>query len=269
MISVFKKNIKSIFYNRELLKMLVLRDLTAKYKGSYFGFLWSFINPLLLIGLYSLVFGLALKIKWIGIDNSELNFTVMLFSGLIFYLFLSESFVKSTFIITNNPNYVKKVLFPLEILIWTNLISSLVQFIINLALFLIIVLLIEGFFPTKVLVLPIIFLPLFLMASGISFLFATINVFFRDISQIVSFVSTLFLFLSPVFYPIKELPLILQYILKLNPITIPIIEFRNQVFFNTRFDYENWTFSLIFSIIVFSLSYKLFENNKKKFSDEL
>ena len=269
MISMFKQNLKSVLENRELLLMLVKRDLTAKYKGSYLGFLWSFINPLLLVGLYSLVFGLALKVKWQGNNNIEFNFTVMLFSGLIFYLFLSECFIKSSVSIVTNPNYIKKVLFPLEILIWTNVIASLIQFIINLGLFLILVLIIEGFFPFNFIFFPIILLPLFLVTLGISFFFATINVFLRDISQLVGFFSTLFLFLSPVFYPIDNLPIKFQYLLKLNPITIPIIEFRNQVFFGASFNYHDWSLSLLFSVIVFFIGYKLFDINKKKFSDEI
>tara|TARA_B110000503_G_C7125778_1_gene404513 strand:+ start:240 stop:563 length:324 start_codon:yes stop_codon:yes gene_type:complete len=107
------------------------------------------------------------------------------------------------------------------------------------------------------------------MTLGVSFLFATINVFFRDINQLVGFISTLFLFLSPVFYPINNLPIFFQNVLKFNPITIPIIEFRNQIFFGNSFNYQDWFLSLIFSMLCFCLAYKIFDINKKRFSDEI
>ena len=269
MFSEVFKNFKSIYQNKELLIMLVKRDLTGKYKGSYLGFLWSFITPLLLVGLYSFVFGLALKVKWLGYGSTEHSFTLMLFSGLIFYIFLSETFIKCSSCIITNPNFVKKVIFPLDILIWTHAISSFVQFLINLTLLLILIIIIEGFFPIDIIMFPIIMLPLFIMTLGISFLFATINVFYRDLSQIVGFISTLFLFMSPVFYPITNLPIFFQNILKFNPITIPIIEFRNQIFTDINFNLLDWSLSIVISIFIYCIGYKIFEINKKRFSDEV
>lgn len=257
----------SLWRNRELIKASTKREVLGRYRGSFFGLLWSFFNPLFMLAVYTFVFSTIFKARWNVESNSKTEFALVLFAGLIIFNLFSETVSRSPLLILSNTNYVKKVVFPLEILPVVNLLSALFHGLISLSVWLLAYLLFFGLPHITVLYLPLILLPFILLVMGLSWGLASIGVFLRDVSQFIGTIITVLMFMTPVFYPITALPEKYRQWLYFNPLTPIIEQFRNILFWGKQPDLsllESCT--LIFTIFAW-LGFAWFQKTRKGFAD--
>jgi lipopolysaccharide transport system permease protein len=255
--------------NRELLWELVKRDFIGRYKGSMLGVVWSLFNPLLMLAIYTFVFSMAFKARWGVGEESKVAFAIVLFSGMIIHSFFAECLNRAPSIIISHPQYVKKVVFPLEILPWMSLFSALLHFLVSFGVLLVFCLLAGVTVHIGVLMTPIILFPLILMIMGFSWAFASLGVYLRDLSQVISMVSTISLFLAPVFYPIDALPETFRALLIWNPITMPIIQLRDLMLWGKPLQWQDWVISLAIGASICQIGYWWFQKSRRGFADVL
>jgi lipopolysaccharide transport system permease protein len=198
---------QSLWRNRRLLWDLGVRDAMGRYKSSYLGVFWALATPLMMLAVYAFVFTQVFKSKWdAGAGATTSEFAVVLFAGLIVFNIFAEGVVRAPSAIVSVPNYVKKIVFPLEILPVVSLVSSLIHFFISLVLLLAAQLIATGSIPTIAWLLPVALVPLIASTLGLGWLLASLGVYIRDIGHIISVCITALMFLSPVFYPLSAVP---------------------------------------------------------------
>lgn len=254
--------------HRELLWELVKRDFIGRYKGSMLGVVWSLFNPLLMLAIYTFVFSVAFKARWGGqSDQSKVAFAIVLFSGIIVHTFFAECLNRSPSLIVSHANYVKKVVFPLEILPWMALLSALLHFLVSFAALLAFCLLSGVDIHVGALLIPLALLPLILMIIGMSWILASLGVYLRDLSQVIGMLVTISLFLAPIFYPIDNLPPTYKAFLSWNPITLPVIQLRNLMLWAKPFLWGPWALSLIIGLALCQLGYWWFQKSRRGFAD--
>jgi lipopolysaccharide transport system permease protein len=253
-----------------LIWQLLRRDIHSRYRGSALGFLWSLVTPLIMLGIYTFVFQFIFKARWSDkAGETTLSFAIVLFLGLSLHALLMEVFTKAPQLITANPNFVKKIVFPLEILPWVTLLSALFTFLISLGLLLLFMFIEIGRVPLTSVLLPLILLPYLLFLLGAGWLLAALGVYLRDIQQIMGTVSTLLLFLSPIFYSAANLPENLQALIFLNPLSFIVESARLVLIYGQQPDYAGLgIYSLIASFVAW-LGYTFFRKVRPGFSDVL
>ena len=222
--------VASLWRNRVLVKASVNREVLGRYRGSLMGLLWSFLNPLFMLAVYTFVFGGVFKARWGSNSDSNTEFALVLFAGLVMYNLFSECIIRAPGLILSNVNYVKKVVFPLEILPFVSLLSALFHWLISLGVWLLVYGLFYGVPHASVLYLPLIVLPFVMFIMGLSWALASLGVYLRDVSQIIGVIITALMFMSPIFYPASALPEDYRYLLYLNPLT-PVVELTRDVLF--------------------------------------
>lgn len=255
----------SILKYKELIFQVAKRNIDLKYKGSMLGILWSFLNPLFLLTIYTFVFGFVFKAKW-G-DGGITSYPVILFSGLIFHFLFIELLASSTQLISSNSNYVKKVVFPLEVLIFSNFIAQFFNFIISFLILIVAIAVTGGDILNGLFAIVIIAPPFAILCIGLSYLFSSLGVFIKDIVHIVNMASTLFLFASPILFPIDSLPSIVQYVVYLNPISYVVNEFRNITFGTGVFSIYGYVIYSFVSLSILILGRFVFLKLSRGFSD--
>jgi len=261
--------ISSHLTHRELLWELVKRDFIGRYQGSLLGIVWSFVNPLLLLVIYTLVFSVAFKAKWGGGDESKIAFAIILFSGIIIHSFFSECLIRAPILIVSHTNYVKKLLFPIEILPSMVLLATLLQFIVSFGILLVFSLSVGIDVQGSALLIPIALIPLILMTLGISWILASLGVYLRDLAQAMTFITTAALFLAPIFYRIEALPETYRDLLAWNPITLPVIQLRNLLLWDKPFLWGAWAVSLAIGVSICQIGYWWFQKSRHGFADVL
>ncbi len=222
--------VHSLLQHRSLIYQLTRRNVVGRYRGSLAGFAWSFVIPLLMLMVYTFVFGVVFQLRWAGGERDTLDFAILLFMGLILHQFLAECLTRSPGLITGNRQYVKRVVFPLEVLAWVTVCTALFHAAISMAVLVTFVLVVKQVFHWTLVLIPVIVLPLALIGAGLSWWLAATTVFVRDLSHLVGLAVTVLLFLSPIFYPVDALPTGLQPLLYLNPLTYPIEALRGAIF---------------------------------------
>lgn len=261
-----------LYKNRNLLSQLIRRNIEARYRGSMLGLIWSFALPLLMLAIYTFVFSVIFKAKFGDIPNdNKLAFALVMFSGMAIFNIFSESILTSCVIITGNPNYVKKVIFPLEILPVSQVLSSL---ILSMPWFLLLFVG-TGFIGVPftlswtMLFLPLTIIPLLLFTSGVAFFAASLSVYIRDLQYLVGVIMQILFFITPIFYPISGVPEKYRFILRLNPLS-PIVEQTRELFlYGHHPDYFVCLFSLLIGFLCFQLGGFWFVKTKKGFADVL
>jgi lipopolysaccharide transport system permease protein len=197
---------------------MVYREVLGRYRGSVLGIAWSLFNPIFMLLIYTFVFSVIFKSSWRSTSEGHADFAITLFAGMIVFGLFSECINRAPGLVLNNPNYVKKVLFPLEILPWISLGSGLFHAAISVAILVIFLWLLNHTIPSTALYLPIVLLPLVLLVLGLCWFLAALGVYLRDISQTVGILTTGLMFISPVFYSTEALPSDLQQYISLNPL---------------------------------------------------
>jgi lipopolysaccharide transport system permease protein len=253
---------------RSLIIQLVRRDVIGRYRGSLLGLVWSLFNPLFSLAVYTFAFGVVFKAKWPGARTDNLlEFSVMLFAGLIVFAVFSECITRAPGIVLANPNFVKKVIFPLEILPVVVLGSALFQAAASLVILLLGVALVYGTISWTFILFPLVLAPLALLCLGLGWTLASLGVFIRDIGQAVGIVVSALLFLSPIFFPLSALPARIQPWIALNPLSFPVEQARDVLVGGSM---PNWGGLLIytFATLVFAgFGYWWFERTKRGFAD--
>lgn len=264
-----KEMVASLWRNRNLIKTLIKREVVGRYRGSVFGILWSFFNPVFMLLVYTFVFSVVFNARWTVESDSKTEFALILFAGLIVFNLFAECFNRSPSLILANVNYVKKVVFPLEILPWVALGSALFHTLISLGVWLIAYLILFGAPHPTVLFLPLVFLPLLLFIMGLTWGLASLGVYLRDISQLAGTVTTVLMFLSPIFYPITALPEKYQNLLLLNPLAPVIGQVRDVLFWGKLPDMTILSAYLVGAILFAWLGFAWFQKTRKGFADVL
>jgi lipopolysaccharide transport system permease protein len=258
-----------MFQHRALIVKFTKREIESRYRGTIFGVFWTFLQPLLMLAIYATVFGAILKVRWSQDDGGSTEFVFALFIGLIVHGFLSEVLSKAPMLVVSNASYVKKVIFPIQIFPIVSVLGALFFFLAALLLWIAAFYFYSSELGLTILYAPVIFLPLIITAIGLSWIISALGVYIRDLSQLMGMLTTAMLFLSPVFYPISNLPEFLQMILYFNPITIIILELRNTMMLGLVPNWESVLLSYVASIFYFGLGYLLFSKAKRGFADVL
>lgn len=258
-----------IWDNRQLIKRLIERDIHTRYKSTFLGLFWIVITPLLMLSIYAFVFSSVLKARWPHSSESEFEFAIILFCGLIVYNLFSELLVKAPSLVVSNANYVKKVIFPIEILPIVALGSALFQTIINLVILMCFCLLHYGEIHITVLLTPVVLIPFAILLMGLSLFFAALGVFLRDIGQLVGIIVTGLMFLSPIFYPLSALPEAVRPYLYLNPVTFIIEQMREVIIWGHMPDWSGLFLYTLISLFIAMGGYLFFIKTRKGFADVL
>jgi lipopolysaccharide transport system permease protein len=260
----------SISRNKGLLLSLIKRDILGRYRGSMMGLLWSFLTPLFMLSIYTLVFGQIFKTRWPGAQtDSQGEFALTLFAGLIVFNFFAECVTKAPTIIWSNVNYVKKVVFPLELLPCVNVGVSVFHMLISLFVWVIVYCLFFGLPKATVIITPLVIIPLIMLTCGMVFILSSVGTYLRDIVQLVGVAVTAMMFLSPIFFPIAALPAIYQKFALINPLTFPIEQLRVLMISGLG---VNWSMLLIYNLVALSVliaGFAFFQKTRRGFADVL
>lgn len=264
-----KEMVSSVWRNRSMVNALIKREVIGRYRGSSLGILWSLFHPVLMLAVYTFVFSVVFKARWSPTSDSRTEFALVLFAGLLVYGLFSECVNRAPSLILTNVNYVKKVVFPLEILPWVSLGSALFHMLISLVVWLLFYLIFFGMPKPTMLLLPLVLLPLILFTLGLSWLLASIGVYLRDISQIIGILTTTLMFLSPIFYPISALPKEYQQLLMLNPLTPTIEQVRDVLIWGKGPDWILLGVYILVSMFISWLGFAWYQKTRKGFADVL
>lgn len=259
----------SLWRHRELVLASAKREVLGRYRGSVFGILWSFFNPLFMLAVYTFVFSEVFKARWSAGSESKTEFALVLFGGLIVFNLFAECINRAPGLILSNPNYVKKVVFPLEILPFVGLLSALYHALISLAVWLVAYALLFGVPHVTTLFLPLIILPFCLFIIGLSWALASLGVFLRDVSQFIGVLTTVLMFLSPIFYPATALPETYRYLLYINPLTPVIEQTRGVLFWGKSPDILVIGIYWLVAATIAWLGFAWFQKTRKGFADVL
>lgn len=254
-----------------LLANLSARDIKARYKGSVIGMAWALLNPLLMLGIYTFVFTVVFKSRWPGINPEVANadYAVILFAGLLTHQFLAECINRAPSLIVANANYVKKIVFPLEVLPWVSTVSALFNALICVCLLFIAEMVLGQAPPVTFWLAPLVLLPLALMAIGASWFLASLGVYLRDIAHFSALLSMALLFVSGVFFPITALPAAIQDWLFLNPLAVVIEHLRMVTIYGKIPDLMQWLNLLAVGLAMAIGGLLWFNKTRRGFADVL
>lgn len=263
---------RRLWKSRELLWSLAWRELTQRYKGSFLGLLWAVLVPLVMLVVYTFVFSVVFKAKWpsaLSEDTSTVSYALILLAGLIPFNVFSEVTNRSPWLVLNAPNYVKKVIFPLEILPPVVLASSLLHSFISVVLIFLGNLILYGKISSTLYLLPLAYLPLVFLCLGIGWFLSSLGVYIRDIGQAINVIIQMLFFVSPVFYSADAVPQRLQFFFKINPLSTIISGFRNVLLWGKPLSWGEWIFWTVFTFLFATIGYLWFIKTRKGFADVL
>ncbi|MBZ6066637.1 ABC transporter permease [Aeromonas schubertii] len=267
--SIHPRYILTCWPQRHLITTLVRREVASRYRGSLFGNLWALFTPLFMLAVYTFIFSVVFKARWSGGTDSRSEFALVLFAGLMVFNLFAECFNRAPRLILENVNYVKKVVFPLDILPWVALGSALTNLVISFLVWLTFYAIAFGTPHLTVVLFPIVIIPLLFLIMGISWALAAMGVFLRDLSQLVGVISTILMFLSPIFYPVEALPEEYRHWLNINPLTSVIAQVRDVLYWGKLPSWELYGFSLLTGTVVMVAGFALFQKTRKGFADVL
>lgn len=261
---------QSFWKHRQLIWQMARREVVGRYKGSVLGLGWSFFNPLLMLAIYTFVFSVVFKARWaIPTGEGTANFALILFIGLIIHAFLAEVLNRAPSLIVSNANYVKKVVFPLEVLTCVTLLAALFHAFVSFVILFLGLLLTEGHINWTSMLAPLTLLPLLPLTMGLGWIFASLGVYLRDIGQLIGILTTILMFLSPIFYPVTALPESIRPLMALNPLTLPVEQTRDVIVFSILPNWIDWFKYLSFSLIFSWVGFYWFQKTRKGFADVL
>lgn len=253
-------------WNRELLGQLIKRDVLGRYRGSLLGLMWSFLNPFLMLAAYTLVFGVFLGAKWAG-TSSTLEFSVVLYVGLILFSFLAECINRAPTLVTGQPNYVKKIIFPLELLPWAVVGAALFHALIGILVWCAFHLAVFGSLRASVPMVLLVLIPLALIGLGVTYLVAAAGVYLRDIAQMTTIVVPMIMFLSPIFYSVATIPQEYRFLLEWNPLTFLVESARGIMLSGSPVDWLALGRATAGSMVFAWLGFAWFQHAREGFAD--
>ena len=262
--------IASGWTHRQLLHQMVKRDVLGRYRGSALGVFWSLAHPILMLVVYTFVFSVVFTTKWPGnATASKLDFAIVLFAGMIVFGIFSECVQRAPGVVVNQPNFVKKVVFPLEIMAWTTLGAALFHAGISLIVLTVLILVVKGGVPWTAVFLPLVLLPLLCLTLGLTWFFSALGVYVRDVNQLLGIVVTALMFLSPLFYPSSALPAEFQWLSAVNPIAFSIEQTREVLIFGRLPDWRSLAIYTVIAAATMWLGFAWFQKTRRGFADVL
>lgn len=260
----------SVIKHWELLTRLAKREYTVRFRGTVMGFAWAVLTPLLLAIAYTYVFVVVFNVRWVGAATEKgASFAVYLMLGLAVHGILAECLSRAPSLILANPSYVLRVVFPLEILSFTIIAPALVTASVNIAVAVVINLVLNGQLNATLVFAPLILLPYLVFVVAVVIIVSAIGVYLRDIAHVIGLVITLAMFLSPVFYSIEAVPIVMRRVMQFNPLTFPIEQLRAVVIGNMMPDVVGLIVYTAFSIISLALASTVFQRLRSGFADVL
>lgn len=255
--------------HRSLVWELAKRDVLGRYRGASLGLFWSLITPIAMLAVYVIAFGGVMNAKWSEAEANSTSFALVVFSGLIVHSFFAEVLIRAPGLVVQNPNFVKKIIFPLEILPWPPILSALFHLGVNFLVLLIFLLAFGERIPWTVIFTPIVVLPLVFLSVGICLLLSSLGVYVRDISQMMGPIATASLFLSTAIVPMSAVPEKYRVVFELNPLTFIINQVREVTLWKRLPDWEGIGLYLAISLLVFVSGAYFFQRTKQGFADVL
>ncbi len=207
------------------------REVSGRYRGSVIGFGWAVLNPLLLLCVYTFVFSVVFRVRWDAAVDDRAAFALVVYTGMLVHGFVAECMTRAPALVADHRNLVKRVVFPLEILAWSTLAVATFHFAVGILLIVVALLATSGTVPASAIALPLVFVPLALLVLGVTYAFAALGVYLRDLSQVVGFLVLVLLFASPVFYPLSAVPEAWRPLVGANPVAVYIELTRNVLLF--------------------------------------
>ncbi len=264
--------LRSLIHNRQLISQMAKREVVGRYKGSVMGLLWSFLNPIFMLVVYTFFFSVVFKARWgvvEGVEESKTQFAVVLFVGIIVHGLFAEVLNRAPMLVTSNVNYVKKVIFPLEILPVVSLSAALFHSLVSLMVLLVAFVTFNHYLHWTIIFAPLVFLPLIILSLGFAWMLASLGVFLRDVGQTIGLFTTVLMFISPVFFPITAMPEEYRPIIMANPLTFIIEQAREVLIWGHL---PNWIGLAIYTLVacvVAWLGFIWFQKTRKGFADVL
>lgn len=261
--------VASAIQHRRLIHALAVREIAARYRGSLLGFAWSVVQPIFMLAIYAFVFSEVLKGRWPGGTGSKAEFALVLFAGLLVFNMFSEVFNRAPHLVLDNTSYVKRVVFPLEVLSMVSIITALFNLVVSLTVWIIFYWVAIGTPHLTVLLFPIALLPLVILLMGLSWLFAALGVFLRDIAQVTAIITTALMFLTPIFFPVEAIPEKYRGLLDLNPLSPIVHQVRDVLMWGRGIDLMSYSTSLAIALIMLLPGFAFFQKVRKGFADVL
>jgi lipopolysaccharide transport system permease protein len=258
----------SYWHHRQLILQMARRDVIGRYRGSILGVAWSFLTPLLMLLVYTFLFGVVFKARWGGgIVESRLDFALILFVGLIVHGLFAECVNRAPGLILQHASFVKRVVFPLEILPWIAMLSALFHSAVSLAIWFTFAAVSGiGVSPTA-LYLPLVFVPLVLLTMACSWFLSSVGVYLRDTGHTVGILTTVLLFLSPIFFPSAAVPPQFRFLIRLNPLTFLVEQARAVLTFHSRPDFPWLAVVTVQNLLCAALAFWWFQKARRGFGD--
>jgi lipopolysaccharide transport system permease protein len=260
---------RRLWLYRELIVQLTTREITQRYRGAYLGFLWPFLTPLFMLLIYTFVFSIVFQARWGHLNESQdlVQFALTLFAGLVPFTLFSEVVNGAPGLILAVPNYVKKVVFPLEIFPVIILGSALFHSLISIGILLTGVAIWQQSLSPMVMLLPLAYLPLILLVLGLGWFLASLGVYVRDMQHSMALIVQILFFMSPIFYPVSAVPERFRLILYLNPLTTILDGFRRILLWQQPLSWPLWAMWSAISLAVAVLGFAWFIKTKDGFAD--
>lgn len=259
----------SLLRNGSLVWELSKREVLGRYRGASFGLAWSVISPFMMLCIYAFAFGTIMKSRWPHEAGGDHSYAAILFTGLIVHGFFAECVSRATTLVVGNPNFVKRVVFPLDVLPWPMMFSALFHALMNVVVLALLMLALEHRLHLTLLLLPLILVPLMLLTMGMCWFLASVGVYFRDISQVMPVFMTAMLFLSSAIIPVSILPKNLQTLFNLNPLTFFIDEARVVVLMGEAPNWGALALATVTGLLVAWLGHAWFVMTQRGFADVL
>ncbi|MFN7949469.1 MAG: ABC transporter permease [Blastocatellia bacterium] len=254
--------------HRGLIRSMVQRELTSRYKGSVMGVAWAVITPAVMIVIFTIIFSGIFNARF-GNEGGHLSFAVYLFCGLLPWIAFSEGVQRATSSIHENVNLVKRVVFPVEALPVNLALAAMVQQLLGTIVLLVAELIFEHVFHPTALLLPVLLLPQLLATVGLGWLMASLGVFIRDMPQFNQLLLMAWMYLTPIFYPENIIPNQYRWLVNLNPMA-PLIRSYRRILLEGRLpDWAGLGYTLAFAVVCFVFGYWWFVRTKKAFADVL
>jgi lipopolysaccharide transport system permease protein len=256
----------ALWRHRDLIGRLAWQGIVVRYRGSLLGSVWSVLSPLLTLSIFTLVFGVIFGSRWSD-DANTVQYALLLYLGLCVFWLVSECVGEATSVISNHASYVKKVVFPLEVLPWTLVVIALFHSAIRLAIFVVAWAVFEGMPPLTIVFLPAVYLPLVLSTVGLVYVISCAGALVRDLREGISLLLTALMFLSPIFYPLHTVPEAFRPLVLLNPLTLSVELVRDVAAFGKAPDPIVWVWAVLASWVFAWLGAAIFARVRGVFAD--
>ena len=254
--------------HRFLIYQLSKREILSRYKGSILGVLWSLLTPIVMLLIFTFVFGSVFQAKWPGRESlSQIDFSLSLFMGLTVFWFFAEILSRAPTVFSSTPNFIKKVVFPLEVLPVSYLLAASFQLVIHMAILFFALILFDYQFSWKILSVIPLLIAMMPLSLGLLLILGSLGVYLKDLGAVVNLLVTGMMFLSPIFYPVSAVPQSMEWIFYINPLTVIIENMRGILMFQENFDWLYWSVYFICSMTLLYIGYLIFKILRKGFSD--